>query len=394
VIAFATAGDDVARKTLALLPAKVPRHEIVVDRGVNGALAAICQSLFLAFVAGEGRGMDPGRPHVPTFGRKLYHLRAMPDPFEEYGGRTRERFHLAVERKTALPLSALAARGELERWAEHFEAFVDRLAAARLQAIVIDYDATLCGAARRLIGPSAEVVKRLNALLDTGCVVAIATGRGKSVREALRMHITTSARRRRVLVGYHNGAEIGSLSDLDVPSANLPLADDLLAVANALRANAMIEKHATYEAKGQQIAIELRPGGDARAIFEEASSVVHTHATCGRIAVVTSSHSVDILAGGVSKLNVVNRLIKDLALRHGGRDSLLCIGDRGRAPGNDAELLTHPLSLSVDQASDDPGTCWNLAEPGLRFDAACLDYLNRLSPAKSGLRFDVKGVRA
>lgn len=394
VIAFAPVGDDVARKTLGLLPAEIPRHEIVVSPGLNGALAAVCQSLFLAFIAAQARNMDPGRPHVPTFGRKLYHLRAMPDPFEEHGGPTRERLHLAIERKAGRPLSALAAQGELERWVEHFQTFVDRLAAARIKAIVIDYDATLCGASRRLNGPSADMVKRLNALLDTGCVVAVATGRGKSVREALRKHITSSVRRHRVLVGYHNGAEIGSLSDIHVPPANSPLADDLLAIAGALLASATITRHAIYEAKGQQIAIELRPGGDARAVFEEASRLVRTHATCGRIAIVTSSHSVDILAGGVSKLSVVHRLIKDLALPHGGSDSVLCIGDRGRAPGNDAELLTHPLSLSVDQASDNPATCWNLAEPGLRFDAACLDYLNRLRPTKSGLRFDVKGVRA
>jgi fructoselysine-6-P-deglycase FrlB-like protein/hydroxymethylpyrimidine pyrophosphatase-like HAD family hydrolase len=392
VIAFATAGDDLARKTLALLPGSIPRHEVVVAPGVAGAVAAVCQSLFLASVAGQEKGIDPGRPHVPTFGRKLYHLRAMPAPFEGYGERTRERLHLAIERKAALPISALAARGELDRWIEHFTAFVERLASARIRAIAIDYDATLCGADRRLLGPSAAIIKRLNAILDAGCVVAVATGRGKSVRDALRKHITTAARRARVLVGYHNGAEIGSLADVDCPPAELPLAKELVAIAAGLQDSAIITHHATFEAKGQQIAIELHAGGDARAVYEEAGRLVRANTRCGRISVVTSSHSVDVLAGGVSKLSVVGRIAEDLGLSDGGKDSVLCIGDRGRFPGNDAELLTHPLSLTVDQASDDPGTCWNLAEPGLRFDAACLDYLARLRPTKCGLRFDVKGV--
>ena len=394
VIAFAMAGDDVARKTLALLPAAIPRHEVVVAPGVAGAAAAVCQSVFLASIAGQDKGIDPGRPHVPTFGRKLYHLRAMPAPFEGYGERARERLHLAVERKTALTISALAARGELDRWVEHFTAFVGRLASARIRAIAVDYDATLCGADRRLLGPSAAIIKRLNAILDAGCVVAVATGRGKSVREALRKHITTAARQARVLVGYHNGAEIGSLADVGCPPVELPLAEELVAIAASLRDSTIITRHATFEAKGRQIAIELHAGGDAHAVYEEAGRLVRAHAQCGRISVVTSSHSVDVLAGGVSKLSVVDRIAEHLGLSDRGKDSVLCIGDRGRFPGNDAELLTHPLSLTVDQASDDPGTCWNLAEPGLRFDAACLDYLTRLRRAKSGLRFDAKGVRA
>lgn len=148
VIAFAAACEDVARKTLALLPAPIPRHEVVIGSGVDGALAAVCQSMFLAFVAGEGRGIVPGRPHVPKFGRKLYHLRAMPAPLEGNGDDDRERLNLAIERKTAIPVSALAARGELDHWVEHFRAFVERLASARIRAIALDYDATLCGAGR------------------------------------------------------------------------------------------------------------------------------------------------------------------------------------------------------------------------------------------------------
>jgi hydroxymethylpyrimidine pyrophosphatase-like HAD family hydrolase/fructoselysine-6-P-deglycase FrlB-like protein len=394
VIAFATAGDDVARKTLALLPGAIPRHEVVVAPGVAGAAAAVFQSLFLASVAGQHIGIDPGRPHVPTFGRKLYHLRAMPAPFARHGERSHERMHLAIERKTDLPIPALAARGELDQWVEHFTAFVKRLASARIRAIAVDYDATLCGADRRLIGPSAAIIKRLNTILDAGWIVAVATGRGKSVRETLRKHITTASRRARLIVGYHNGAEIGSLADVDCPPGEPPLAEELVAIAAGLRDCSIITRHATFVAKGRQIAIELRAGGDARAVYEEACRLVRARAQCGRISVVTSSHSVDVLAGGISKLSVVRRIAEDLGLSDAGKESVLCIGDRGRFPGNDTELLTHPLSLTVDQASDDPSTCWNLAEPGLRFDTACLDYLSRLRPTKSGLRFDAKGVHA
>jgi hydroxymethylpyrimidine pyrophosphatase-like HAD family hydrolase/D-arabinose 5-phosphate isomerase GutQ len=390
VLAFAEDGDEIARKTLALLPAVIPRWQASVHPGVRGALAGVCQSLLLAFIAGECKALDPGRPHVPTFGRKLYHLRAMPQLFAGIHPQS-ERMNLGIERKTRLPVQTLLVRGQLDLWRRHYTNFVDRLAEAHLRAIVIDFDGTLCGPGRRLDGPSAVAMASLNAILDEGYTVAVATGRGKSVREVLLKFVDSDARRARVLVGYHNGAEIASLADLDCPPSE-PLVAELVSVAEFLRSSSVILRNATVEAKGRQIAIELTPDGDARAVLVEATRAVRLNTICGRIAVVASSHSVDVIAAGVSKLNVVAHLVKTLNLSDDGASSILCIGDRGRFPGNDAELLSHPLSLSVDQPNPDPTTCWNLAEPGLRFDSACVEYLTRLKATKSGLRFDTTGV--
>jgi trehalose-6-phosphatase len=286
----------------------------------------------------------------------------------------------------------LAARGELDLWIERYRAFVDRLATARLRALVVDYDGTLCGPSERLTGPSSLLIKRLNTLLDAGCTVAVATGRGRSVRESLLQHITTAERRRRVIVGYHNGAEIGSLADDHCPPPSSPLASSLLPVAEALRASATIARYATVEAKGRQISLELKNSGSIDAIYEETTCAVRAHATCGKVVIVTSSHSVDVLAEGVGKRNVVDHVVRELELPGDGADCLLCIGDRGRHPGNDAELLAHSLALTVDEASHAPHTCWSLADPSVRFERACLEYLGRLRPSRKGLRFDVKGV--
>ena len=392
VLAFSENGDDVAHRTLALLPAWVPRWHVAVGQGPAGAMAAICQSLFLAHVAGEAKGIDPGRPHVPTFGRKLYHLRAMPRLFA-HADAGEERRNLAVQRKAGAPVTVLAACGSLDHWFDQYGSFVERLADARIRALVVDYDGTLCGPERRLTGPTAEVIRRLNGLLEAGITVAVATGRGKSVRDLLRKHIRSSAHRRRVLLGYHNGAEIGTLIDADCPPDDRPLAAELAPITQALRDSPVIASHATVEAKGEQISVELHPTGNGCVVYDEVSRLVRERGLCGKLALATSSHSVDVLAGGVSKSNVVAHLVTRLQLDDGGADSLLCIGDRGRAPGNDADLLRHPLSLSVDQVSDDPTRCWNIAQPGLRFDRACLEYLNRLRPGRTGLRFDVKGVR-
>jgi hypothetical protein len=100
------------------------------------------------------------------------------------------------------------------------------------------------------------------------------------------------------------------------------------------------------------------------------------------VTVTRSSHSVDIVAAGVSKLNVLIH-VRDLA----GSSPLLAIGDRGRWPGNDYELLHGPHALGVDEISVDPATCWNLAQPGQRGPAATFEYLSSLRAHDGILRF-------
>ena len=103
------------------------------------------------------------------------------------------------------------------------------------------------------------------------------------------------------------------------------------------------------------------------------------------VTAVQSSHSIDILAPGVSKQSLIVALMEWLPQGH--EDSaILCIGDRGRWPGNDFELLQHPLSLSVDQTSSDPDTCWNLAPPSSRHVDACLYYLRHMKVRVGGFR--------
>lgn len=48
-----------------------------------------------------------------------------------------------------------------------------------------------------------------------------------------------------------------------------------------------------------------------------------------------------------------------------GRLKAACTGGKGRKPGNDHELLGTRHSLSVDEASDDPSSCWNLLPHGM-----------------------------
>jgi len=94
------------------------------------------------------------------------------------------------------------------------------------------------------------------------------------------------------------------------------------------------------------------------------------------IQLLESSHSIDIiLRPQVSKLNILQHCL-NICERKGLATNIVCIGDKGRYPGNDYELLATEYSLSVDEVSSDPDTCWNLSELGYKGKLSCLTYLN------------------
>ena len=75
IISLASQEDlRVAEKTLSLLPKDIPVAKFEVGGGVPGCLQAVALSIHITGQAGKARGIDPGRPSVPAFGRKLYHL--------------------------------------------------------------------------------------------------------------------------------------------------------------------------------------------------------------------------------------------------------------------------------------------------------------------------------
>ena len=390
VISLSSSADaEVAKRTLALFPKGIPKYDVSVDDGFAGALSAVCDSLFLTRTAGIQKRVDPGRPHVPQFGRKLYRLRATPGPVND-GMRISDRAAMAIERKSGLTAKALELRRELGRWTEAYTAFVDRLREARLKAIIFDYDGTLCAVNRRFDGPTDDVIDKMKSLLTSGTLLLVATGRGKSVREALQKRIRSAELRKRIIIGYHNAAEIGDLADATCPPEELPLHDSLRNVVAQLRADSLIARQTELQAKGMQATLELKPGADRSRILELVTGMSRDEAAAG-LSVVTSTHSIDVLAAGVSKRSLLEHLKS--RLKTPTESSVICIGDRGRWPGNDADLLTHSLSLSVDQVSTDPRTCWNLSGAANRFDRACLEYLEMLTPAKDGARFNVKKLK-
>jgi len=375
------AGDDrkLADRTLALLPTdQVLRLDF--DGPVElAAIAGLIVGLYVSAGAGRSANIDPGKPGVPEFGRKLYRL----GPGSSKHSPKTLNMRAAIRRKTqVLPVSGGRASS---KWINAYERALAKVSDAAIKAVVFDYDGTLCDERHRFKAMPTSAAAALERLVRDGASVAIATGRGPSAGKAIRGSIDRSLWPN-ILIGYYNGAVIRPLEDETDPLVEeISDGNDLIV---RLRLETVFAD-ARIRGSGVQITIAI-----SNAIkFHQASSVaarVLDGLVQNGVRIVASSHSIDLLLAGQSKLDVVDAVANQTGC---DPDEVLRVGDRGRWPGNDADLLNHPLGLTVDEASPDLEHCWGLAPAGVKGLQATLHYLSRLDWSGSSGRLALKGLR-
>lgn len=368
VVALVTPGTAaIAESTLKLFPKSIPvvRLETALD-GPAGTIDLLFQAFHLVNQLGEVSGQDPGRPRVPAFGRKLYRLTPP---------RVRPAMPAPIQRKLwALP--------EVSEDGQAFKAgmskFLKAASAAKIGALALDYDGTLCTKDDRFDGLRDDIAAECTRLLKAGIRLGIATGRGKSVREELQ-NALDSKLWPFVCVGYYNGTDIGALGDNNSPSKDGPEEQVLKRACELLAADAWLIATAKLTPRPHQIAVE--PKGSVRTDALAGHVMALLAPLEGEGArIVVSSHSLDVLGPKRGKGSLVSLLHQQI----GERREVLCIGDRGVWPGNDYALLATPLSLSVDEVSSMDNACWNLAPRGVCGPDATLLYLRAIE-ARGGV---------
>lgn len=368
---------DIAERTLALLPREITVARILLPgTPAESSLMSLLAAFRLTQWAGHVRGIDPGDPGVPPFGRQLYRLRPPRTKHAAGPAGLTARHAAAIQRKTRRTVAQLTASGDLPTWRASLRGFERALSSARFGAIVVDYDGTVVDTRDRFEPPRTDMAAELMRLLRHGVKVGVATGRGKSVRHALQQ-VLPAELWERVVIGYYNGAELGLLSDDATPASHVDPTAEIVRAAEQLRGHPDIAAHASVEVRAHQVTLT----GDDSLSEQRMWTIAHevTSGLDGVYSVARSSHSVDVLDSTASKLHVPEHL------RAAGLDHpVLVIGDRGRWPGNDYQLLAQPFALSVDECSADPSTCWNLAPAGQRGTAATLHALRSLHAADQG----------
>lgn len=377
VISLATPQDfNINEKTLKLIPNEISKCVINSEtEGPWGTIELLVKVFYLINRIGRVRGIDPGRPGVPQFGRSIYNMKyRIPGNPGRLEVKLKEAEARAIKRKISnLSLNSLN-KDQVIRWKNAYNRFVKELQEIEFGAVVFDYDGTLCEPERRFSGLSEEIANSLNRLLEENIIVGVASGRGKSVKEALR-RVIPKKYWDKVIIGFYNGADIGTLEADEVPVKSLcELEPGLYKVESVLKQDFDFLQIAQIESRPKQISIIPlihREWRRARQIIYE------TIAKCNipGVRALESGHSLDIICEGVSKLNIL-KVCSKVSKESGNPQEVLCIGDKGAWPGNDYELLGTKYSLSVDSVSKDPYSCWNLTKQGTKGAQATLFYFS------------------
>lgn len=385
ILAFTSDQDrELATKTISLIPERIPILKVDLPFSDERAMiSSLIQVMQLTALAGEKRGIDPGRPGVPDFGRKIYHLRATPKAKNNIG-ELNSFEKLVIGRKSEFNFANTTNIDELNFWKTNLHTFLRGLQNTEFLGIVFDYDGTLCDKSERFSGINGKVNNHLIKLLESGIKIGIATGRGKSVRTDLQKKIPEKLWEK-VIIGYYNGAETLLLSNDAIIGNTTEIESNLAVLSNIFKRNNNLSRLFTWETRAMQISLQPVGKHSTFTILQVVQELIRKH-NLNDLSVVYSSHSIDVLAPNVSKINVIEQLKEKIS----GVANILTIGDRGRYPGNDYTLLDAPFSLSVDEISLNPETCWNLTPGGWRGVRGTLHYLNSINVKKKLFSFDIK----
>lgn len=373
---------SLAEKTIKVLPEAIP--SIIIDSKCQFPMSSIdqlLQSFRLVQELGKNANIDPGRPGVPEFGRKLYNL--------SYYSIFKEKFSVSTRAYNSIyrKIGALDIVNPklLKAWNKNYENFIKKIKNEKLTTIIFDFDGTLCSSLKRYEGVDNKIKSRLIEILENGFLVGISTGRGKSARENLQTFIPEKFYDN-VFISYYNGFEIGSLGQNELPNLKQDAEESILKSYEILKSK-LKGYEASIELRPGQITIEIESKNNAVKLKSYIRGTILSHADLN-VQILESDHSIDIIPKNTSKLSIVN-FCKQQEKTLGLKGSYLCIGDKGMWPGNDYKLLGTSLSLSVDEVSLEKDTCWNLASLGLSNVEATEEYLSKIRFYKNHMKFEI-----
>lgn len=357
--------ESLATKTLKLIPEYTPTTSFSTNfDGPIASIALLIQVLYLVKFFGNIRKIDPGRPGVAIFGRKIYHL---PIP-KNISSSLTDFEKLVLRRKFG---NADLSNSKTKSRVKSLYNFIDNMSKQKFGAVIFDYDGTLCDSECRFTKPSKPIGELLTNLLQNEIVIGIATGRGKSVRIALQKSIPKQYWSK-LFIGYYNCADIATMDDNESPKTNSSLEKNLSFFLDFLKKQNILSNGVKITERPNQITLESE-SLNAIDLIENIESIDKTKLE--KVRIVESSHSVDLLSQNVSKLNLCKFIKKKIPSKY----QILCIGDRGKWPGNDYELLKTEFSFSVNETSDNVKNCWNILPKNILGECGVCEYFKYTS---------------
>jgi len=385
IIALVTPEEElISKRTLSLLPSSIP--QLVLKSNSTSPISSIdllIKSFYLVDKMGELQGIDPGKPGVPEYGSKLYHLKYSSFYTLKNQKIPQDIINAVLRKLKVKNLSELSIE-ELNHWLNAYSNFISKLTSAKFGSLVFDFDGTLCSLENRFIGISEEVIQSLVRFLSKGFIIGVVTGRGKSARTELQ-NVIPKEYWDSIIMGYYNGADIGTLNNDKLPNKQLPIENAIQKIYELI-SNYKLPYKLNLELRPNQLTIEINNTHE----WDRIKSLIiqlTMSSNIENVQIIESSHSLDIISRPrTSKLNILQICEKE-ALSRGLPEKCLCIGDKGIWPGNDFELLSTTYSLSVNEVSIMPESCWNIAKVGSKNIKATLEYLNNLEIVDKSIIF-------
>jgi len=352
-----------------LIPSEIP----TVTMPFSGAkpqdlLAGIVAQMHLVSSVGLLSAKDPGRPAVPDFGRQLHYVdvpKLIPPAVAPREGGETSKYDVLGAR-----WPSLQHRGAMRRAMESFRADLE---GQTFRAVVFDYDGTLSVSRRQDAAPPEQILAYLRMLVDDGVLVAIASGRGTSIQEELQRSLPENLWPS-IHIGLYNAGQILTLAG--APEERRQTSEFLNHVArivNELKSLGVpIDTIRTTHP--YQVSVRFHEGTNVDGNWFVIADALR-QAGLDMSRVVKSKHSVDILSADVNKSRLVAYLIQEFKI---DPYQILTMGDQGAWPGNDASLLEHRYSLSVDAPSRRLDRGWKLAPAHKRDVDATIWYLERV----------------
>jgi len=377
VIAYAKAEQSLAIATGKLLPPAVTTTYLEIEGATiqDVAVAGLVDAMFLAEAFASRATYDIGDPHVPAFGRAIHQLD--PRSYLSVRAKTMPFLERAVRRKAQAGRTSRASE-RLERAAAEY---LQRLTSASIKAIVCDFDGTLCRAEDRFDPMGTTLAGLLSNLVRRGLKVAVATGRGGSLRNTIAPSIDEELLPD-IVVGYYSGALITTLAKEIVTPTGDEQFNELASWLDTTIYSDLCKSLCEAARLGQYTIRVSGPAQSAKVLTAVRAWLHRTDRRGWRA--YGSGHSVDVLDEKTSKRGVVEHMARQFGLDP--LTEILRIGDCGQEDGNDYELLSEGLSLSCEGVSADLNSCWNYGPKGTNQAETTIAYLRSLVPNGDAFR--------
>lgn len=373
LVALITPDDkSVCKKTLDKLPSFLPIICLETkSRGSIAALELLIKVFHFVEYLGELKNIDPGKPNVPDYGSKLYNIKYNLLTNDEYIKKiTKSTKCSAIYRK----LKMIPGKDSwIDYYSKMYDKFVDKLCKKVYQALLLDYDGTICDSKGEV---SYKIIDKLTMLLENNIIIAFATGRGDSIIKQLRNNIPRQYWGN-IIVGYYNGSYMSSLDkELELCGGGSEELENYYEKAKNMLpfGNEIINK-------GYQLSIRETDANKLLLYYEILTELKYSYEFDG-VRIFMSGHAIDVVACDSGKRKVVE-YIESMC-----HEEILCIGDEGKIYQNDFEILTHNTGLSSKHQNKLGESGWNLAPLGMSNVRATEYYFSKIKIMENGFMME------